>query len=145
MKSSINQKDLVDIIAMDQNHFSFPWNEKQWNELGEHDFLFLEKADDKNIGFILFRVETDVFHLLKVLISPEYRTSGKAKRLFKKAYSSLIEDFGDERSVFLEVQENNLSAIKFYDSLNLEKGERVKNYYSDGSSALRYFGKPKFT
>ncbi|MCP4914011.1 MAG: GNAT family N-acetyltransferase [Oligoflexia bacterium] len=142
---SLDDDDLTQVKALDQKFFPFPWSHKQWDELNDNDRLFILKDDMDLVGFSLFRVEVDVFHLLKVLIAPELQSKNYAHQLMKDSYYALVKEAGNERNVFLEVQEGNLKAIRFYERIGLEKGERIKNYYSDGSVALRYFGKPKFT
>lgn len=129
---------LKQIINLDHLYIPFPWPEQSWCGVpAVHHSLYL-MHDTQSIlqGFALFFISPfdDVAHLLKILILPEYRGTGRALRFWRKLEEKLIEK--QMKTVYLEVESSNTRAISFYRKCGFETLRENKSYYSNGENAL---------
>jgi ribosomal-protein-alanine N-acetyltransferase len=123
------KKSLTQVIELDQKYFDWPWQQKQWHELGDKDLL-LGIKDQQLLGFILLRQNYDDAHLLKLLVHPEYRRQGLAHKLLGAAIAQM-----DTKSIYLEVAVDNRAAIAFYESYDFKKLVKKAGFYQDGTDA----------
>tara|TARA_R110002072_G_scaffold64203_11_gene160027 strand:- start:11993 stop:12445 length:453 start_codon:yes stop_codon:yes gene_type:complete len=138
-----NLDDHLDFFKLDNRYFKWPWIEEHWKCLFDNTNIHLYglySERDELIGFSLLLEESDILHLLKILIIPEYRKKSFGKLLLLESYSRL----NIEKDLFLEVEVSNKAAINFYDKAGLKKLNISKNFYGSGLDAQRYCGVPKF-
>lgn len=121
---------LNEVIQMDLDFFDWPWQQSQWKNLSNDYLLKVAICEKAVCGFILFHLSFDCAHLLKILVAPSYLRKGIAQDLLTGCYDEI-----KDKSIYLEVAEHNLAAIKFYEKNGLRKLVLKKNFYSDGSSA----------
>jgi ribosomal-protein-alanine N-acetyltransferase len=77
------------------------------------------------VGYIIILDSVDVYEVVKIAISPNYR----GKKLGKKLLKYIIENL--DKNLLLEVRESNKVAINLYESLGFEKISIRKGYYGD--------------
>jgi len=77
------------------------------------------------VGYIIILDSVDIYEVVKIAISPNYR----GKKLGKKLLNYILEDL--DRNLMLEVRESNKVAINLYESLGFEKINIRKGYYGD--------------
>ena len=83
------------------------------------------------VGYIILLDSIDIYEVVKIAISPNYR----GKKLGKKLLNYILEDL--DRNLMLEVRESNKIAINLYESLGFEKINTRKGYYGDtGEDAI---------
>ncbi len=82
-------------------------------------------------GFILYRCAADECEIMTLCVRPENRRQGTARRLLSALEVLVVA--GDVTSVFLEVEENNISAVKLYERAGYVHTGRRKNYYQNES------------
>ena len=95
---------------------------------------------DKNseiVAFSLWKISKleGLVHLLKVLVLPDWRGKGLGKSFLQ---SSL--DFFVKNSLYrfyLEVEDNNFSAIRAYEYLGFGKLHKALDFYGAGRNALK--------
>ncbi|MBQ3565430.1 MAG: ribosomal protein S18-alanine N-acetyltransferase [Alphaproteobacteria bacterium] len=75
-------------------------------------------------GFILCREIFDEVEIISFAVSPKFRRQGIGRRLM----NAVIEKSND-KSVFLEVAENNFPAIKLYTEVGFRQISKRANYY----------------
>jgi ribosomal protein S18 acetylase RimI-like enzyme len=125
------------LIDLDRRHFPQPWTLEQWKTF-RPDYLRLWTLEDHSrlIGFALFSyLEGDeVAHLLKILIIPEMVGEGRAQKFL----GSISEDLKSQslKTIYLEVEANNLRAQAFYQKMGFVTLRRILNFYSSGSDAI---------
>ena len=126
------------LVTIDQKVMDFPWRKEQWESYLQEqiDWMILTLENDELIqGFILFELSEDKWsHLLKIGVSSEFKRQGIARALMSESLSKLKKDFD---SCSLEVREGNLSAISLYEKFHFKPVHHMKNYYSDGSHAIK--------
>lgn len=85
-------------------------------------------------GFVLYRDMIDVWDISVVASHPKYRRQGLMEKLFLEVVAAK----GRERTLVLEVHEENLAAQKLYEKLGFREVRRRPRYYSDRGTALVY-------
>ena len=117
----------------------FAWSSKQWGDWirGTEKFLLLCMfSGELLIGFAVFeRSEDSWANLHKIALDKDHRGSGLSDKLLKHGIE-LLRGHGHE-SCTLEVREHNRSAVRLYERLGFKSVHKSKNYYSDGSDALK--------
>ena len=80
---------------------------------------------DTVIGFLAFEQVLDEGSIVEVAVHPDYRRRGIAKALITSAVNSAE----GLHTVFLEVRESNVPAVKLYESFGFERIGVRKGYY----------------
>lgn len=125
------------LSELDHQFFPTPWSLQDWRVIHEQDtLLMILRSEELVVGFCLFnRSVADSFaHLLKILIIPECRSKGLAKKLLINALGQLQNE--GFTNFFLEVEEDNYAAQKLYSSLGFKSIHRKKDFYGVNRSAL---------
>ena len=78
-------------------------------------------------GFAVMTYGNVEAHLLLLAVSPHQRRKGIAQRLL--AWLERTALYAGVQTVFLEVRQNNSSALSFYESAGFKKVELAHNYY----------------
>ena len=134
----LNPRALSFLIELDQNHFPTPWSKVDWNQLFNisHRFLILIEDEAEILGFALFEtaVADSFAHLLKIIVNPNKRRKNIGKNLLREALRELLSR--GIKSFFLEVEEDNMAAIKVYESQGFKTIHLKKQFYSSGANAL---------
>lgn len=133
-----NSSALLFCQTLDLDFFPNPWTTKDWENLftGSQDRLLIVALEEGNIvGFSLFDFSrADSFsHLLKILIHPLKRGKGFGDDLLKFSLKTL--KGWEIETVFLEVEENNVSAQALYEKCEFKKIHLKKHFYSNGENA----------
>ncbi|WEK51102.1 MAG: GNAT family N-acetyltransferase [Candidatus Kaistia colombiensis] len=79
-------------------------------------------------GFILIRTVADQAEVLTIAVTPAARGRGYGRMLMEAALRALYRELVPE--IFLEVDENNASAVSLYRSLGFVEVGRRKGYYA---------------
>jgi len=117
-------EDLPQVLEIEKQLFSEPWNEKMFlEELENHDAFVLEKRE-KIIGYICGWEIDDFFEITNVGIAPEFQRQSWGEKLVK-----FICEKENILHYFLEVRESNFAARKLYEKLGFHKVGVRKNYY----------------
>lgn len=124
------------VISWDLEYFSKPWKRESWESLHEeHHQLFIYKNNHEPVAFALFKLVKgdDTAHLLKIFILPDFR--GGALSL--NFWQSLTEYYKNRcEKIYLEVESDNVRAVRFYQKHGFQHLRTIKAYYSNGSDAL---------
>jgi ribosomal-protein-alanine N-acetyltransferase len=86
-------------------------------------------------GFALIRNVLDESELLTIAVDPKWRGKGLGRALLNAVFADLM--LSPARRMFLEVDEQNLSALRLYQKLGFATISSRKGYYPrpDGSAA----------
>jgi ribosomal-protein-alanine N-acetyltransferase len=134
--TSINPVDINPIMEIERRSFAWPWNRLSF--LGElasrHAYSYMVKLSDnkyaeKVIAYIFFRQVKEELHILKIAVTPHWRSKGIASKLLKKCFTSGLKR--GARSAFLEVRPSNASAMALYRKKGFRLIGRKPNYYTD--------------
>ena len=117
----------------------YSWTKLQWEELndsfGGYSLFQICNESHELLGFSLWNIQaTDCAHLLKIVITTDFRGRGAGKTLLSSSIEELKSlDFND---FYLEVECQNTSAIRLYERLGFERVHLKKRFYRDGSDAF---------
>lgn len=130
--TAVVQEDLEAIAAIEQMAQQFPWRLTQFESSLQEGHQAWKLCIDGNIvAYTIWREVLDEAELLTIAVSPRFQGRGLGQHLFH-----FMLDQCRKRQVaqcFLEVAENNNSAICFYLRHGCVEIDRRKNYYQPGS------------
>jgi ribosomal-protein-alanine N-acetyltransferase len=136
--SEISEDVIEYIVATDATQFPTPWSKNGFTVFFRtHDFfLIIVLKNNVMIGFSLWDATfADSFaHLLKIVIDQNKRNLGLGKNLLKYSLKEL--KIKKISKLYLEVNENNASAIQVYKSLGFLPIHLNKNFYGAGLNAI---------
>ena len=102
------EKDVVDILALDDNNFSNNYDEKFYLDYIKNKRVIVA-IDNKVVGYIIFNMIFDETEIYKIVVSEYYRK----KQIAYKLMEFFIEELKkcDVKKIFLEVRKSNIPAI----------------------------------
>lgn len=122
------KENTADIFLIEQSCFSTPWTEQSISDSVESDsnYFNIAYADGNPAGYMSMQLAAGEGDIMRVAVLPEYRRLGVGRALLNECFASTKPDV-----VFLDVRENNIPAIKLYESLGFKSVGLRKNYYSN--------------
>lgn len=128
--------DLEEIKNNLESDFDNFWNYEIFKEeLGNTNSSYLVLLyDDEIIGFGGIKIILDEANLMDIVIKKSMRNQGFAKFLLNELINISKEE--NCSSITLEVNENNIHAIKLYNNFNFKQVGKRKKYYKNGDSAI---------
>jgi ribosomal-protein-alanine N-acetyltransferase len=133
-----DSKHLREIIQIDQIQMQYSWSQSSWNELLERDCsdycLLALFSEEELLGFSLFTLYGpyyDEAHLLKIAVKKGLEGRAIATNLLEY----FINSSNKLKMIHLEVEQQNIRAIDFYERHGFKKEFLKKAYYSDKSNA----------
>lgn len=139
LKHEPNEELLEEVVKLDLHQFGRPWTRKKWAEavLDENKALFaLLDRDGELLGFSLWQLSAPekLGHLLKIHIEQAQRRKGLGYHLLLKSQERLAE-LGLLK-FYLEVEVDNIAAIRLYETLDYRVLHSRSGYYDDGKDAF---------
>ena len=126
-----SEKDLDDILAIEQASFSNPWTRQMYvRELQNPDvsFLYVLRMPGDGIGaFCSFWLVLDEVHVNNLAVRPDLQGKGLGTMLLTHVLRAGA-DRGAERAT-LEVRRSNAPARRLYERLGFEVAATRLNYY----------------
>ena len=97
--------------------------------------FFVAEENGYVIGYIIFWIKYEnQGHIISLAVDKNYRRLKAGTRLLSKAIQVLM--MFDIANIYLEVNENNWGAYKFYKQFNFKVDRIVPNYYDGGDGAI---------
>ncbi len=134
---ALEKRDLEEVYLINKEIFkSNAWSLKNFEDfLNEKQTVGLLLVLNNEItGFLLSKKVLDEAEIYKIGIKTRFQRKGFGTFLFKEFFK-WCKNQGIRR-VFLEVQEDNKGAIKFYKNLGFEEIGKRKDYYGRGKNAI---------
>lgn len=110
--------------------------------LEKHDFAKYSESfevieyHNKVVGFVHLKKYTpDENEILAIAIDNEYQRKGFAREYMNYIARTLWSD-SEYKTIFLEVDEANFKAIKFYENIGFEPYRKRMRYYTNGHDAI---------
>ena len=92
-------------------------------------YYFVANVDDTVVGYLSAELLVDHFDLLAIEVDNNFRRQNIATCLLEKLFNLCSEL--KVTDIFLEVRQNNLAAISFYEKVGFKKINNRKKYYID--------------
>lgn len=139
LKHEPNAELLEEVVKLDLHQFGRPWTRKKWAEtvLDQNKALFaLVNEKGELLGFSLWQLSApeNLSHLLKIHVEQAQRRKGLGSHLLLRSQERLAE-LGVVK-FYLEVEKDNIAAIRLYESLDYGVLHSKAGYYDDGKDAL---------
>lgn len=136
MIARLEKKDIFNIIALHKTcNFLDGWNEQMLESAFDNNYnAFGVIENEQLVAYIGFDAGIYEYELQTVLVNPLFRKKGLAKALMGKMLETAKQN--NIESIFLEVRENNQSAINLYQSMGFKVINKRIKYYFDGENAL---------
>ncbi|MDR0696603.1 MAG: ribosomal protein S18-alanine N-acetyltransferase [Christensenellaceae bacterium] len=132
--------DIEDIVQIEKLTFgSHSWSEQLfYSELNDpiKHYIVL-KENNFVIAYGGYAQIHDEGHIMNLAVDQSYRGMGIGKALVLELISRMKNS--SITCATLEVNENNINAIKLYEKLGFELAGKRYNYYAKGESALIYW------
>lgn len=126
----------LELIRQDKqfNPFQFSWNSENFlTELKLAEILIYKNQNNEVVSFLTYRKNQFECEIMVLATVPEHRQQGLQSQLLVEL---LTESRLNKLEIWLEVHEQNSSAIELYKKNKFTvEGRRVK-YYRDGADAL---------
>lgn len=128
---SSNITDVQEILKLDNSYNCDMYSEKQILDFFNINYyrVIVAKESDKIIGYICFSIIFEECNLIKIVVDKDYRKMGIGKNLVNEMINTCKEN--NVSKIYLEVREDNISAISFYEKLGFEFENLRPNYYGD--------------
>lgn len=127
----VSESVLRHILAIEHACFPDPWSPAMF-VASEIEGIITAEKEGEIVGFACFQHFLDECHILNVAVLPAFRKQGIGGKLVEWMLTRLAE----AKDFFLEVRENNDTAISLYRSMGFQIiGER-KEYYRNKENAL---------
>ena len=124
---------LSDILISDFDDF---WNENILKSELQNPFstYIMAKLGNKIVGFAGMIDTIDQMEITNIVVKKDYRKNGIGNILLNKLISLAKEN--KKTKIILEVNENNISAIKLYEKNGFKKCGLRKRYYNNTDNAI---------
>lgn len=103
--------------------------------INENSYYLVATSNDEIVGFAGYMLILDEADITNIVVRKDMRNKKIATKLLSTLIS-IIEEFPKIETITLEVNENNVPAIKLYEKFNFEKVGLRKNYYKNHENAL---------
>ena len=124
------------VFEIDKNSSCYNWTKQMFiaelnNKSSNFKILTLE---DRIIGYIIYQQILDEAEILNIVIDKNFQQQKFGKYLFEKTIDELIKN--NIKTVYLEVGQNNKSAINLYLQYGFISYNKRINYYKNKETAL---------
>jgi ribosomal-protein-alanine N-acetyltransferase len=130
-------RDLDDICGIEDASFSDPYPPALMRRLlQDHpSSFFVATVSNRIIGYCVASFNLESAHLVSIAVIYGHRRKGVATALLSRLLE-LLKRRG-MRKLLLEVKLGNEAAIGVYKKLGFSKVNVIRNYYADGSAAVK--------
>ncbi len=134
--STMMLNDLEQIKENLQTDFDDFWNFEIFKEeLANTNSMYLVlKYENEIVSFGGIKIILDEADIMNIVTKKDKRNQGFAKFLLNKLITMAKEQ--NCKTITLEVNENNLPAIKLYKDFKFKEIGKRKNYYKNGDTAI---------
>lgn len=134
--STMMLNDLEQIKKNLQTDFDDFWNFKIFKEeLANNNSMYLVlRYENEIVSFGGIKIILDEADIMNIVTKKDKRNQGFAKFLLNELIT--IAEEQNCKTITLEVDENNLPAIKLYKDFEFKEVGKRKNYYKNGNTAI---------
>jgi ribosomal-protein-alanine N-acetyltransferase len=128
--------DLKRVFEIENMSFNQSYGIDMFQQLYDMGVGFLVAEEDGYvIGYVIFWIKYEnQGHIISIAVDKNYRRQKAGTHLLVKAISIL--SLLNLDTIYLEVNENNVSAVEFYKTFSFKIDRIVPNYYEDGDGAI---------
>jgi ribosomal-protein-alanine N-acetyltransferase len=126
-----SMRDAPGLARLHAASFHRGWGESEFEDMlsQRNTLVHRLRLRSKFIGFAVSRIAADEAEILSIAIAPSHRGRGLSRQLLVTHLGHLAGR--GVRTVFLEVEENNLPARRLYDRAGFAAAGRRERYYRE--------------
>jgi ribosomal-protein-alanine N-acetyltransferase len=126
-------EDLDAIEEIERRSMPVPWSRAMFaGEISRPSSVCLgavDPAGERLVGYVIVSQYVDAWHVMNLVVAPEYRRRGVATRLLEEVFART--EGGRPRGYTLEVRVSNTPAISLYERLGFRPQGLRRGYYTD--------------
>lgn len=123
--------DLPQVLSIEQQSWEFPWTEEEFLDVLNPRHETVSMVAEKGftiVGYMLYQLERDHFHLLNLAVHPDHRRQGIGAALMAR----MAKRIGPVRTkIVADIRETNLPAQQFLRAIGMTATEVLRNFYED--------------
>ncbi len=123
--------------ALERKTLPTPWSEESINNISKEGRYIAATDEETVVGICSYYLVCDELELVNIAVDENYRKKGIGKMMMEKM---LCEDFA---VCSLEVAEDNLGAIAFYQGFGFVSAGKRKNFYKNKDAVIMILQKEK--
>lgn len=122
-------KDVFDILSLDEENFSNNFDEKFYLEYIKNQRVIVAENQKNIVGYILFNQILDEAEIYKIVVSKNFRNKQIAFKIIEFLLDELKKN--DVKKIFLEVRKSNIPAISLYKKCGFINIREIIDYYTN--------------
>lgn len=122
-------KDVFDILSLDEENFSNNFDEKFYLEYIKNQRIIVSENEKSIVGYILFNQILDEAEIYKIVVSKNFRNKQIAFKIMEFLLNELKKN--DVKKIFLEVRKSNIPAINLYKKCGFIEIREIVDYYTN--------------
>jgi len=124
----MRESDLHQVIRIEREIFLFPWSLENFADSIRAGYHCRVMEEQNNLyGYSVLMLGPDEAHILTIGIGAQWQKKGLGEKMLH--YLIRLADEEHAKSIFLDVRESNLGAVKLYKQLGFEQVAKRKGYY----------------
>lgn len=128
MIEEVNSTHLDFIVNILQDEFNVKYSKNEYSK----EYVYI--LNDKVVGFIIYEYIYDRIELDYIYVLPDNRKDGIASKLMEQMINFSFEV--DSLNITLEVNENNISALRLYQKFDFKICATRERYYKNERAYL---------
>lgn len=122
-------KDVFDILSLDEENFSNNFDEKFYLEYIKNQRIIVSENEKSIVGYILFNQILDEAEIYKIVVSKNFRNKQIAFKIMEFLLNELKKN--NVKKIFLEVRKSNIPAINLYKKCGFIEIREIVDYYTN--------------
>ena len=122
-------KDVSDILSLDDENFSNNFDEKFYLEYIKNQRVIVAENQKNIVGYILFNQILDEAEIYKIVVSKNFRKKQIAFKIMEFLLNELKKN--NVKKIFLEVRKSNIPAINLYKKCGFIEIREIVDYYTN--------------
>ena len=122
-------KDVFDILSLDDENFSNNFDEKFYLEYIKNQRVIVAENQKNIVGYILFNQILDEAEIYKIVVSKNFRKKQIAFKIMEFLLNELKKN--NVKKIFLEVRKSNIPAINLYKKCGFIEIREIVDYYTN--------------
>lgn len=137
------ERDLAEVLAIEQASFAFPWGEADFVQLlcRRNCTGMVAEFGDHVVGMYIYMYHRDRIELLNLAVQPEFRHRGVGRQMIETLAGKLSPE--RRNHIVLCVRETNLPGQLFFRAVGFRAAAVLRGHFQDtGEDAygMEYFG-----